>query len=54
MTIVRERRGMSSFLVKRIEAEVAWEAERRARRRGCNGTSRLIVFRLSGAADWSK
>jgi len=52
--IVRERRGMSSFFVRRIEADVACEAERRARRRGCSGTSRFIVLRLSGAADWIK
>lgn len=51
VTIVRERRGMSFFLVRRIEAEVAFEAERRARRSGWRGTSRLIVLRVSEAAD---
>ena len=47
--IVKERRGTLSFLVNRIEAEVALRAERRARLRGSNGIRRLIV--LFSAAD---
>ena len=50
VTIVKERRGTSSFLVSRIEAEVALRAERRARLRGSSGIRRLMVF--FSAADW--
>ena len=47
--IVKERRGTLSFLVNRIEAEVALSAERRARLRGSSGIRRLMV--LFSAAD---
>lgn len=47
---MRERAGRPFFLVRRIEADVAFVAERRARRRGGRGTSRFIV--LEGEADW--
>lgn len=47
--IVRERTGMPSFFVRRMEAEVAFMADLRARWRGGRGSSRLIV--LLGAAD---
>ena len=47
--IVKERRGTLSFLVSRIEAEVALRAERRARLRGSSGIRRLII--LFSAAD---
>ena len=50
VTIVRERRGMSSFFVRRREAEEAVRAERRARWRGARGTRRLMV--LLAMADW--
>ena len=50
VSMVRERRGLESFLVRRIEAEEADWAERSARWRDARGTSRLIV--LLGAADW--
>jgi hypothetical protein len=48
--IVRERTGMPSFFVSRIDAEVALIADFRARWRGGRGSSRLMV--LFGAADW--
>lgn len=48
--IVSESRGTLSFLVRRIEAEDALTAERRARRRGASGMRRLIV--LFSTADW--
>ena len=48
--MVRERTGMPSFLVRRMEADVALIADFRARWRGGRGSSRLIV--LFGAADW--
>ena len=48
--IVKERRGTFSFLVSRIEVEVAFRAERRARLRASSGIRRLIV--LFSAADW--
>jgi len=48
--MVMQREGALSFLVRRMEADVAFEAERRARRRGWRGTSRLMV--LWSAADW--
>ena len=49
--IVRERRGRLSFFVRRILAEEAERAERRARRREGRGTRRLMV--LFSAADWT-
>ena len=36
--IVRERRGMLSFLVRRMEAEEPLRADRRARERRARGT----------------
>ena len=48
--IVRESRGMLSFFVKRMEAEAAVRADRRARWRGARGMRRLIV--LFSTADW--
>ena len=48
--IVRERRGILSFLVRRIEAEEALSAERRARYRGARGVRRFMV--LFSVADW--
>jgi len=48
--IVRERSGMLSFFVRRIEAEDAVVAERRARVSGARGIRRLIVF--FSTADW--
>jgi len=42
---------MPSRFVRRMEAEVAFEVERRAARRGASGTSRLMA--LDGAADWT-
>ncbi len=50
VTMVRERRGRLSFLVRRREADVAEDAERRARWRGARGSSRFMV--LLGDADW--
>ena len=44
VTIVRERRGILSFFVKRMDAEVAVRAERRARWRRASGMRRFIVF----------
>ena len=48
--IVRMSRGMLSFLVKRMEAEEAVRAERRARWRGARGMRRFMV--LLSTADW--
>lgn len=48
--MVRESRGMLSFLVKRMEAEEAVRAERRARWRGARGMRRFMV--LFSTADW--
>ena len=48
--IVSERRGTLSFFVRRIEADEASSAERRARWRGANGIRRLMV--LFSTADW--
>lgn len=48
--IVRESRGMLSFLVKRMEAEEAVRADRRARWRGARGMRRFMV--LFSTADW--
>lgn len=48
--IVRERRGILSFLVRRIEAEEPPRAERSARESRVRGTWRLMVF--PGVADW--
>lgn len=48
--MVRESRGMSSFFVKRMEAEEAERAERRARWRGARGMRRFMV--LFSTADW--
>ena len=50
MIIVRESRGRLSFFVRRMEAEDAERADRRARWREARGTRRLIV--LFSAADW--
>ena len=50
VTMVRESSGMLSFLVKRMEAEDALRAERRARWRGGRGMRRFIV--LFSTADW--
>lgn len=47
--IVRERTGIPSFLVRRIEADVAFMADLRARYSGGRGSSRLMV--LLSAAD---
>jgi len=35
---------MLSFFVRRIDADVAWRADLRARRRGLRGTSRFITL----------
>ena len=48
--MVRDSRGMLSFFVKRIEAEDAVRAERRARWREARGMRRFIV--LFSMADW--
>lgn len=48
--IVRERSGMLSFFVRRIEAEDAVVAERRARVSVARGMRRLMVF--FSTADW--
>lgn len=48
--IVRESSGTLSFLVKRIEADEAVRADRRARWRGARGIRRLMV--LFSTADW--
>lgn len=50
VVMVRERRGMFSFFVSRIEAWEAFWADLRARWSGASGISRLIV--LESAADW--
>ena len=44
VTMVRESKGMLSFLVKRMEAEEALRADRRARWRGARGIRRLMVL----------
>lgn len=49
LIMVRESKGISSCLVRRIDAEVPERAERRARWSGASGTWRLIV--LAGIAD---
>lgn len=48
--IVRERSGILSFFVRRIEVLDAVDAERRARKRGRRGMRRLMV--LFSTADW--
>ena len=48
--MVRESRGTPSFLVRRMEAEMALVADLRARVSGASGTSRFMV--LFPAADW--
>lgn len=48
--IVRESRGTLSFFVRRMDAEDALRAERRARRRGASGMRRFMV--LFSTADW--
>lgn len=50
--IVRESRGMLSFFVRRMDAEIALRAERRARWRGPRGIRRFIV--LFSTADWMR
>lgn len=50
VVMVSDNNGMLSFFVRRILAQTAFCAERRARCSGASGTSRLIV--LFGAADW--
>lgn len=47
--IVRESRGISSFFVRRMDAEEADRAERKARWRAESGTRRFMV--LFSAAD---
>jgi hypothetical protein len=42
--IVSESSGMLSFFVRRMDADVAWKADLRARRRGLRGTSRFITL----------
>ena len=44
VTIVRESKGMLSFFVKRMEAEEALRADRRARWRDARGIRRLMVL----------
>ena len=44
VTMVRESNGILSFFVKRIEAEEALRADRRARWRGARGMRRLMVL----------
>ena len=44
VTMVRESRGMSSFLVNRMDAAKAFDAERRARRSEARGMRRFIVL----------
>ena len=50
VTIVRESSGMLSFLVRRMDAAKAFEADRRARSSGARGIRRFIV--LFSLADW--
>lgn len=50
VVIVRERRGMLSFFVRRIEDAEALVAERRARVSDARGIRRLMV--LFSLADW--
>jgi hypothetical protein len=42
--MVRQRSGIPSFFVSRMEAEVAPSPDLRARCRGASGTSRLMVL----------
>jgi len=49
VVMVSESKGMLSFLVSRIDAEVEPIAVLRARCKGPRGTSRLITL---DAADW--
>jgi hypothetical protein len=49
LTMVRQRKGAPTFLVRRIEAEVALRADLRARWRDWRGTSRFMAL---PAADW--
>ena len=44
VTMVRESKGMLSFFVKRMEAEEALRADRRARWRDARGIRRLMVL----------
>jgi hypothetical protein len=46
--MVRQRKGIPSFFVRRMEAEVALRADLRARWREGSGTSRFITL---SAAD---
>ena len=48
--IVRERNGMLSFFVRRMKADEAVNAERRARLRGASEIWRLMM--LLDVADW--
>lgn len=48
--MVRVRSGMLPFFVRRMEADEAVRAERRARFRWARETWRLMV--LLGVADW--
>ena len=50
LMIVRESKGMLSFFVRRIEADDAVRAERRARWSGARGIRRFMV--LFSTADW--
>lgn len=50
VVIVRERRGMLSFFVRRMEDAEALVAERRARVSEARGIRRLMV--LFSLADW--
>lgn len=52
VVIVIARRGIPSFLVSRIEAEVALMADRRARFRWVRETWRWMV--LPGVFDWTE
>ena len=48
--IVRESKGILSFFVRRMDADDAERADRRARWRAARGTRRLMV--LFSTADW--
>jgi hypothetical protein len=50
VTMVRASTGMLSFLVRRIEADVAFRADLSARLSDVSGTSRLMTL---FAADWT-
>lgn len=52
VTIVRERTGIPSFFVRRIEAEEALRADLSARWRGGRGSSRLIVWLSALDSMW--